>query len=165
MVATKALYTATASFVHSFATAFLLFAPTNSLNRLPLRLLRHTGGEGFAIIAPFEKSFQSITKRSNSCDHLTRRNTSNSNSRYNRKTLFQSMSTSKSQFSSSVVASNLDYVQQCISSCIQGCNRSEGGVRLVAVSKTKPVELLMEAYEVRTLVHKTLFFHCKNVFN
>ncbi len=47
-----------------------------------------------------------------------------------------------------VVASNLKYVQDCITKCVQDCNRSEGSVDLVAVSKTKPNELLIDAYNV-----------------
>ena len=43
---------------------------------------------------------------------------------------------------------NLQCVNDRITKCVENCNREEGSVRLVAVSKTKPVELLMEAYEV-----------------
>jgi pyridoxal phosphate enzyme (YggS family) len=46
------------------------------------------------------------------------------------------------------IASNLMEVQNRISSCVEECeNHEEGSVRLVAVSKTKPVELLMQAYD------------------
>lgn len=45
------------------------------------------------------------------------------------------------------VASNLRAVKDRIGKCVEACNREEGSVRLVAVSKTKPVELLMEVYE------------------
>ena len=45
------------------------------------------------------------------------------------------------------VSSNLEMVRQRISSCLESCNRPLDSVRLVAVSKTKPEELLMKAYE------------------
>jgi len=45
------------------------------------------------------------------------------------------------------VAENLNGVRERISSCAQSNNRAEGSIRLVAVSKTKPVDLLVEAYE------------------
>jgi len=45
------------------------------------------------------------------------------------------------------VSSNLEMVRQRISSCLESCNRPVDSVRLVAVSKTKPEELLMKAYE------------------
>eukprot|EP00551_Chaetoceros_affinis_P000312 CAMPEP_0203655176 /NCGR_PEP_ID=MMETSP0088-20131115/37439_1 /ASSEMBLY_ACC=CAM_ASM_001087 /TAXON_ID=426623 /ORGANISM="Chaetoceros affinis, Strain CCMP159" /LENGTH=251 /DNA_ID=CAMNT_0050515701 /DNA_START=106 /DNA_END=861 /DNA_ORIENTATION=+ len=44
------------------------------------------------------------------------------------------------------IATNLQGVQDRIAKCVQECNRPEGSVKLVAVSKTKPVELLMDAY-------------------
>ncbi len=46
------------------------------------------------------------------------------------------------------IASNLQSVQDRITKCVHECNRPEGSVKLVAVSKTKPVELLMDAYNV-----------------
>lgn len=77
----------------------------------------------------------------------------NHNINYNLITPFQSMSTNSNQEKESVadvnvVASNLKYVQDCITKCAQDCNRSEGSVDLVAVSKTKPNELLIDAYNV-----------------
>jgi len=45
------------------------------------------------------------------------------------------------------VGANLNGVKDRIAKCVENCNREEGSVRLVAVSKTKPVELLMEVYE------------------
>jgi len=44
------------------------------------------------------------------------------------------------------VAANLAEVRTKIAGKVSECNRPEGSVRLVAVSKTKPVELLMDAY-------------------
>merc|ERR1719491_1426478 len=46
-----------------------------------------------------------------------------------------------------VIGSNLGVVKHRITECVEKCNREEGSVRLVAVSKTKPVELLIEVYE------------------
>lgn len=46
------------------------------------------------------------------------------------------------------IASNLQYVNEKVTNCVQECNRPEGSVKLVAVSKTKPIELLMDAYNV-----------------
>lgn len=45
------------------------------------------------------------------------------------------------------VADNLKHVRGRIKSACEKCNRSVDDVRLVAVSKTKPLELLKEAYE------------------
>jgi hypothetical protein len=54
-----------------------------------------------------------------------------------------------SSSSSSVdIASNLQFVKDSVTKCVEECNRPEGSVKLVAVSKTKPVELLMDAYDV-----------------
>ena len=63
---------------------------------------------------------------------------------------------SSSADSSVDIASNLTYVNDRITKCVQACNRPEGSVKLVAVSKTKPVELLMDAYNVSS--HNTLYF-------
>ena len=63
---------------------------------------------------------------------------------------------SSSADSSVDIASNLTYVNDRITKCVQDCNRPEGSVKLVAVSKTKPVELLMDAYNVSS--HNTLYF-------
>jgi len=59
------------------------------------------------------------------------------------------MSTAAEASSSSEVnvASNLNYVLEGISSAAASCGRDEGAVKLVAVSKTKPIELLREAYD------------------
>jgi len=57
------------------------------------------------------------------------------------------MSTNTGDNSVAYVASNLEGVKDRIVKCVEECNREEGSVRLVAVSKTKPVELLMEVYE------------------
>jgi pyridoxal phosphate enzyme (YggS family) len=45
------------------------------------------------------------------------------------------------------IADNLKYVNDRVAKCVEECNRPEGSVKLVAVSKTKPAELLMEAYD------------------
>lgn len=45
-----------------------------------------------------------------------------------------------------IIAANIASVKSRISQTLQECNRSPDSVRLVAVSKTKPVEMLMEAY-------------------
>ena len=47
------------------------------------------------------------------------------------------------------IASNISSVKQRISDAISSNDRSKGSVRLVAVSKTKPLEFLQVAYEVR----------------
>ena len=57
------------------------------------------------------------------------------------------------------VASNLKYVQDSINKCVQDCNRSEGSVNLIAVSKTKPNELLMDAYNVSD-INNVIYFIC-----
>jgi len=49
---------------------------------------------------------------------------------------------------SSEIQQNLRDVRFRIRKTLEECNRSETSVRLVAVSKTKPVALLVEAYEV-----------------
>ena len=55
----------------------------------------------------------------------------------------------RSHATSTVVALNLQRVRQRMQETIKECGRSEDSVRLVAVSKTKPVEMLVQAYEVR----------------
>lgn len=45
------------------------------------------------------------------------------------------------------IADNLKYVKDIIQATCKKCNRSVESVRLVAVSKTKPVEFVKEAYE------------------
>ena len=47
------------------------------------------------------------------------------------------------------IASNISSVKRRISDAISSNDRPEGSVRLVAVSKTKPLEFLQVAYEVR----------------
>ena len=47
------------------------------------------------------------------------------------------------------IASNILSVKQRISDAVSSNDRPEGSVRLVAVSKTKPLEFLQVAYEVR----------------
>mmetsp|Transcript_632 Transcript_632/g.723 ORF Transcript_632/g.723 Transcript_632/m.723 type:complete len:294 (-) Transcript_632:705-1586(-) len=57
------------------------------------------------------------------------------------------LSSTRISMSSTIdIASNLQYVNDQISKCVQECNRPEGSVKLVAVSKTKPEDLLMDAY-------------------
>ena len=46
------------------------------------------------------------------------------------------------------VAANLAEVLGKIDAKVEECNRPKGSVKLVAVSKTKPMELLMDAYNV-----------------
>lgn len=46
-----------------------------------------------------------------------------------------------------MVSENLTQVQQVITSTCRECNRDEHEVTLIAVSKTKPIEMLQEAYE------------------
>ena len=55
------------------------------------------------------------------------------------------------------IASNLQYVNEKITNCVQECNRPEGSVKLVAVSKTKPIELLMDAYNVSYFLSSYIF--------
>jgi pyridoxal phosphate enzyme (YggS family) len=45
------------------------------------------------------------------------------------------------------IEANLADVKSCISQTIQECNLKEDSVRLIAVSKTKPMELLMNVYD------------------
>ena len=45
------------------------------------------------------------------------------------------------------VADNLQYVKDKIKASCEECGRSVDDVRLVAVSKTKPLELVQQAYE------------------
>ena len=49
------------------------------------------------------------------------------------------------------IAANIGHVRQMMDDAIASCERESGSVRLVAVSKTKPLELLQAAYEVRLL--------------
>ena len=53
------------------------------------------------------------------------------------------------------VASNLAVVRERMTSVAERCNRENGSVRLVAVSKTKPIEMLREAYEVRLVPRRS----------
>ena len=46
------------------------------------------------------------------------------------------------------IAANIGQVRQMIDDAIASSERKSGSVRLVAVSKTKPLELLQAAYEV-----------------
>lgn len=55
-----------------------------------------------------------------------------------------------------LVASNIESVRQRVHDAIIANNRPDGSVRLVAVSKTKPLELLLAAYEVRCQFHQFL---------
>lgn len=48
------------------------------------------------------------------------------------------------------ISSNIASVRQRIQDAMSSNDRPDGSVRLVAVSKTKPVELLVAAYEVCT---------------
>jgi len=50
------------------------------------------------------------------------------------------------------VSSNIASVRQRIQDAMISNDRLDGSVRLVAVSKTKPLELLVAAYEVRSIV-------------
>jgi len=45
------------------------------------------------------------------------------------------------------IAANIGHVRQMMDDAIASCERESGSVRLVAVSKTKPLELLQAAYE------------------
>ena len=49
------------------------------------------------------------------------------------------------------IATNIASVKQRMDDAISANDRPSGSVRLVAVSKTKPLELLEAAYEVRIL--------------
>ena len=50
------------------------------------------------------------------------------------------------------IAANIANVRQMIDDATASSERKSGSVRLVAVSKTKPLELLQAAYEVRDVV-------------
>lgn len=50
------------------------------------------------------------------------------------------------------IAANIAYVRQVIDDATASSERKSGSVRLVAVSKTKPLELLQAAYEVRRYI-------------
>jgi len=63
------------------------------------------------------------------------------------------MSSASSQDATVNVAANIDFVIESMKDAISKREGDED-VRLVAVSKTKPVELLMEAYEV-SVFHAT----------
>ena len=71
------------------------------------------------------------------------------------------------------IASNIASVKQRMDDAISSNDRPSGSVRLVAVSKTKPLELLEAAYEVRILytscyyrvcLYKYTRVHDKHVF-
>ena len=47
------------------------------------------------------------------------------------------------------IAANIGHVRQMMDDAIASSERQSGSVRLVAVSKTKPLELIQAAYEVR----------------
>lgn len=49
------------------------------------------------------------------------------------------------------IAANIGHVRQMMDDAIASSERQSGSVRLVAVSKTKPLELLQAAYEVRLI--------------
>jgi len=49
------------------------------------------------------------------------------------------------------IAANIGLVRQMMDDAIASSERKSGSVRLVAVSKTKPLELLQAAYEVRLI--------------
>lgn len=49
------------------------------------------------------------------------------------------------------IAANIGHVRQMMDDAIASSDRQSGSVRLVAVSKTKPLELLQAAYEVRLI--------------
>ena len=87
-------------------------------------------------------SFQIQPTLRTAISNISRKSTLNSSSKF-----FLQMSTN-SESVDVHVASNLKYVQDRITKCVQDCNRAEGSVNLVAVSKTKPSELLMDAYNV-----------------
>ncbi len=48
------------------------------------------------------------------------------------------------------IAANIGHVRQMMDNAIASSERQSDSVRLVAVSKTKPLELLQAAYEVRS---------------
>ena len=51
------------------------------------------------------------------------------------------------------IASNIASVKQRMDDAISSNDRPAGSVRLVAVSKTKPLELLEAAYEVSKIIY------------
>ena len=59
------------------------------------------------------------------------------------------------------IASNMAAVRHRMDDAISSSDRPPGSVRLVAVSKTKPLELLQAAYEVRS--QRVDFFDMMNV--
>ena len=69
---------------------------------------------------------------------------------YHPSLFIMSASTSSDTENSTVdIASNISSVKQRMDDAISSNERPAGSVRLVAVSKTKPIELLQAAYEVR----------------
>ena len=58
------------------------------------------------------------------------------------------------------VAANLAEVRGKIDAKVEECNRPKGSVKLVAVSKTKPMELLMDAYNVSLRFSWFWLAHC-----
>ncbi len=58
------------------------------------------------------------------------------------------------------IAANIASVKQRMDDAIASSDRINGSVRLVAVSKTKPLELLMAAYEVRFPFYFDLLSFC-----
>ena len=61
------------------------------------------------------------------------------------------------------ISANIRLVRQMVDDAITSCERTAGSVRLVAVSKTKPLELLQAAYEVRLLIDCMLFIIIINI--
>jgi PLP dependent protein len=64
------------------------------------------------------------------------------------------MSTSTDDDNVVDIAANIGHVRQMMDDAIASCERESGSVRLVAVSKTKPLELLQAAYEVRFIIYR-----------
>ena len=63
----------------------------------------------------------------------------------------KNMSTSTDDNDVVDIAANIGHVRQMMDDAIASSERQSDSVRLVAVSKTKPLELLQAAYEVRLI--------------
>jgi Predicted enzyme with a TIM-barrel fold len=82
-----------------------------------------------------------------SCHHIiTKSDTTTTTQRNMSSSSDNTTKSSNEAADDSIIAANIASVKSHILETLQECNRSPDSVRLVAVSKTKPVEMLMEAY-------------------
>mmetsp|Transcript_12490 Transcript_12490/g.23438 ORF Transcript_12490/g.23438 Transcript_12490/m.23438 type:complete len:384 (+) Transcript_12490:21-1172(+) len=146
-------------FVHSLTyqttSAFLCLANHHSSHHPDSFLSPHcsssSAGASFSshknprsLKSPYDYCSYRTTTTTAATTRTTNRTTSTNNTQRNMSNNSLDSSPTKAN---DEIATNIAHVKSKIQTTLQECNRSPDSVRLVAVSKTKPVEMLMEAYQ------------------